>query len=198
MRDEDWVRAIRHAVGHDGRPLFIMPAIVYQNLSVGDVGQITAYVKSVPPVDRELPPLTLGPVARGLIATNQVPFFDAARIDHTMRAPAVAPAESPTAEFGRYIVRTAGCDDCHGPTLSGGKIETGDPAWPAAPNITPTGMQAYDETGFFTAMRTGTRPGGSKINEAMPSVWTREMTDDEIRAVWLYLKTVPPRKFGAR
>jgi cytochrome c553 len=198
MRDEDWVRAIRHAVGHDGRPLLIMPAIVYRNLSAGDVGQIVAYVKSVPPVDRELPPLTLGPVARGLIATNKVPFFDAARIDHTMRAPALAPAEGPTVEYGKYIVRTAGCDDCHGQALSGGKIETGDPAWPVAPNITPTGLQAYDEAGFFTAMRAGTRPGGSKINEAMPTAWTREMTDDEIRAVWLYLKTVPPRKFGAR
>src|ERR1019366_6820717 len=198
MRDEDWVGAVPHAVGPDGRPLLIMPALVYRNLSVGDVGQIVAYVKSVPPVDRELPPLTLGLVARGLIATNKVPFFDAARIDHTMRAPALAPAEGPTVEYGKYIVRTAGCDACHGPALSGGKIETGDPAWPAASNITPTGLQAYDEAGFFTAMRAGTRPGGSKINEAMPSAWTREKTDDEIRAVWLYLKTLPPREFGAR
>ncbi len=198
MRDEDWVRAIRHGVGRHGRSLFVMPAIVYRNLSVGDIGQIVAYVKSVPPVDRELPPMTFGVVARGLMATNKVPFFDAARVDHTTRALALAPPESPTAEFGGYIVRTGGCDDCHGPTLAGGRIESGDPKWPPAANITPTGLKAYDEAAFFTALRTGVRPGGSKIDEAMPWKWTREMTDDEIRAVWLYLKTVPPREFGAR
>jgi mono/diheme cytochrome c family protein len=198
LRDDDWVRAIRHGVGHDGRPLLIMPAIVYQNLSAGDVGQIIAYVKSVPPVDRELPPLSIGPVARGLIATNTVPFFDAARVDHAVQAPALAPLDGPTPEFGKYIVHTAGCEDCHGPTLAGGKIETGDPSWPPAANITPTGLNEYDEAAFFTVLRTGVRPRGSKINEAMPWVWTREMTDDEIRAVWLYLKTVPPKEFGAR
>jgi hypothetical protein len=32
----------------------------------------------------------------------------------------------------------------------------------------------------------------------MPFRWTNEMTDDEIRAVWAYLKTVPPREFGSR
>lgn len=198
MSDEDWVRAIRHGVGHDGRPLLIMPAAVYRKLSVGDVGQLVAYVKSVPPVDREPPKLTFGPVARGLIATDKVPFFEAARIDHTMKAPALAPAEGPTAEYGKYIVSTAGCEACHGPTLAGGKIETGDPSWPPAANLTPTGLKAYDEAAFFTALRTGIRPGGSKINPVMPWPWAREMTDDEIRAVWLYLKTVPPREFGAR
>jgi len=198
LKDGDWVRAIRHGVGHDGRPLFIMPSVVYQNLSVGDLGEIIAYVKSVPPVDNELPPLTLGPVARGLIGSGKVTFFSVERIDHSKSARASAPAEGPTAEYGDYIVHTAGCAECHGPTLAGGKIDVGDPSWPPAANLTPAGLKAYDEAAFFTALRTGIRPGGSKINEAMPWRRTKEMTDDEIRAVWLFLKTVPPREFGAR
>jgi cytochrome c553 len=198
MKDEDWVRAIRHGVGRDGRALVIMPSSVYQNLSVGDIGQIIAYLKSVPPVDRELGAISYGPVMRGLTAANQVSFFDATSVDHAKHAPALAPAEGPTAEYGDYLVHTAGCAGCHGPTLAGGKIEVGDPAWPPAANLTPTGLQAYDEAAFFTALRTGVRPGGSQINPAMPWKWAKEMTDDEIRAVWAYLKTVPPREFGAR
>ena len=61
-----------------------------------------------------------------------------------------------------------------------------------------TYTSGFTSTAYFTALRTGVRPGGTKINPAMPWAWTREMTDDEIRAVWLYLKTVPARVFGAR
>lgn len=198
MKDEDWVRAIRHGVGRDGRGLLIMPSSVYQNLSVGDIGQIIAYVKSVPPVDRELPAISYGPVMRGLTAANKVSFFDATVVEHAKHAPALAPPEGATAEYGNYIVHTAGCAGCHGPTLAGGKIEAGDPSWPPAANLTPTGLKDYDEAAFFTALRTGVRPGGTQIKPAMPWKWTKEMTDDEIRAVWLYLKTVPPRELGAR
>ncbi len=198
LSDAEWVRAIRHGVGPDGRPLFLMPANVYQRLAVVDVGDIVAYVKSVAPVDRTFPEMTFGPVTRGLIATNKVPFLQAAVIDHAKRAPAMPPPAGPTVEFGDYIVHTAGCDACHGPTLAGGKIDVGDPSWPPAANLTPTGLKKYDEAAFFTALRTGVRPDGTRINEAMPWVFTREMTDDETRAVWLYLKTVPPREFGAR
>jgi mono/diheme cytochrome c family protein len=135
---------------------------------------------------------------RGLTASNKVTFFDASIVDHSRHAPALAPPEGPTVEFGDYIVHTAGCAGCHGPTLAGGKIEAGDPAWPPAANLTPTGLKAYDEAAFFTALRTGVRPNGTQINPAMPWKWAREMTDDEIRAVWLYLKTVPARELGAR
>jgi hypothetical protein len=59
-------------------------------------------------------------------------------------------------------------------------------------------LKAYNEAAFFTALRTGVRPGGTKLKDPMPVEWTKEMTDDEIRAVWLYLKTVPPKEFGSR
>ncbi len=197
LSDADWVRAIRHGVGHDGRPLRIMPSDEYQHLSVGDVGAIIAYAKSVPPVDNELPGSTLGPVARVLLVANQMPLFAAEDIDHVAsHAPALAPEPGPTKEFGGYLVSTAGCQGCHGPTLSGGSIPGGDPSWPPAANITPTGLKAYDETSFMNTLRTGKRADGSKIKDPMPIAWTKEMTDDEIRAVWLYLKTVPPKEYG--
>jgi len=48
--DEDWVRAIRHGVGHDGRALFIMPSNVFHSLNDEDLGAVIAYIKSVPPL----------------------------------------------------------------------------------------------------------------------------------------------------
>lgn len=198
LSDADMVRAIRHAVAPDGRKLMMMPSAEYSHLSAEDVGAIVAYVRSLPPVDRELPPSTLGPVARALIATNELPLYEADRVDHAL-APAAPQAAGPTAEYGKYLVRVSGCMGCHGETLAGGKIAAGDPSWPPAANLTPTGIgPRYTEETFFKALRDGVRPEGTPINPAMPFRLTKEMTDDEIRAVWAYLKTVPPREFGAR
>ncbi len=200
LSDADWVRAIRHGVGHDGRALRIMPSMDFANLSATDVGAIIAYAKSVPPVDNVLPPNTLGPVARVLLVANQMPLFTAETLDLSSRAPAAVAPPGPTAEYGNYIVHIAGCAACHGPTLSGGKIPVGPPSWPPAANLTPSGLTAYDQASFTTLLRTGVRPGagGTKVKDPMPIAWTKEMTDDEITAVWLYLKTVPPKAFGGR
>jgi mono/diheme cytochrome c family protein len=198
LTDADWVRAIRHGVGHDGRALRIMPSRDFKELSVADLGAIIAYAKSLPPVDNELPPNTLGPVARALIVANKLPLFDAEVSNFASHAPVAAPPTGPTAEFGDYLSRTAGCAGCHGPTLSGGMIPGGDPSWPPAANLTPTGLAAYDQESFATLLRTGMRPGGTKVKDPMPIEWTKEMTDDEIRAVWLYLRTVPAKQFGGR
>jgi mono/diheme cytochrome c family protein len=40
--DEDWVRAIRHGVGHDGRGLALMPSGVFYYLSDEDLGALIA------------------------------------------------------------------------------------------------------------------------------------------------------------
>lgn len=76
----------------------------------------------------------------------------------------------------------------HGPDLTGG----GGPP-PGAPNITPAGIGEWSEADFFTALRHGKRPDGSAISAAMPWIWTSQMTGDEIRALWLYLKNVPAK-----
>jgi mono/diheme cytochrome c family protein len=198
LTDADFVRAIRHAVAPDGRKLMMMPSIEYVHLSAEDLGAIIAYVKSVPPVDKELPPTKLGPVARALLAANALPLYDADVLDHSI-APSVAMTPAPTVEYGRYLAVVGGCVGCHGPGLSGGKIATGPPDWPPSANLTPTGIGTrYTEASFFKALREGVRPEGAPINPAMPIGSTREMTDDEIRAVWAYLKTVPPKAFGGR
>ena len=46
--DEDWVRAIRHGVGHDGRALWVMPSLSFSRLSDEDLGALIAYLESRP------------------------------------------------------------------------------------------------------------------------------------------------------
>lgn len=184
--------AIRHGVRSDGRGIVIMPSDEYQYLSDADVSAIIAYLRSLPPVNRELPATRLGPVGRGLV-TFGVPIIPAARIDHKTppASRASVPPVGPTREYGQYLVSVGGCRGCHGPNLVGAPGHGPDD--PNAPNITPAGpIGQWSEADFTRAMRTGTRPDGTKINEAMPWKSMARHTDDELHAIWLYLKTVPP------
>lgn len=196
LTDAQIVTAIRHGVGGDGRGLLIMPSDMYQSLSDPDVAAIVAYVRSVPPANRVQPVSKLGPVGRVLLAAGKLKGISAAfDIDHAPKQRAV-PTAGPTAEYGKYLVTVGGCQLCHGSGLSGGEIQHGPPSPVPAANITPEGLKAYDEASFSRALREGIRPGGTKLNPVMPWNLTREMNEDEIRAVWNYLQTVPPRPFG--
>lgn len=196
--DTDWVRSIRHGIAPDGRPLLFMPSHEFNPLSDEDVGALIAYIKSVPPVDSDLPENRVGPMGRVLYLAGQVPLVPAELIDHAApRRP--APAAGPTAEYGAYMA--TGCTGCHGPGYSGGKIPGTPPDWLPAANLTPdpeTGLGKWTEQDFFRALREGKRPDGSSIDELMPWKATARMTDDEIRAIWLYLRTVPAKPEGQR
>jgi mono/diheme cytochrome c family protein len=47
----DWVRALRHGVGHTGRPLLFMPSEEYNRLTDAQLAAIVAYVRSLPPAE---------------------------------------------------------------------------------------------------------------------------------------------------
>src|SRR5512138_1899929 len=91
--DEDWVLAIRHGVGHDGRGLILMPSRVWYYLSDEDLADLIAYLKSLPPVDNELPNSELGPLGRVMLTLGQLPEMllpNVTMIDHYAPRP-VAP-----------------------------------------------------------------------------------------------------------
>jgi len=198
--DEDWVRAIRHGVGKDGKSLLVMPAQEYWHHDDEELGAIIAYIKSVPPVDREIPDWSVGPLFRFLYLAGQIPLLPAEMIDHEAPRPPV-PVAGPTAEYGKHMVTTGGCASCHGPGFSGGPVPGMPPDFPPASNITtnPTeGIGSWTEADFVRALREGKRPNGTMINKAMPWEYTAMLSDDEIRALWLYLRTVPPAQTGNR
>lgn len=188
FQDEDWIRAIRHGVAQDGRPLVLMPSIEYAHFSDDDLGALVAYLKTVPKVDRDRVPLTVGPVARALMLTGEIKLA-AEHIDHAgLRPPSVIPGA--TVDYGRYLA--VGCTGCHGEQFAGGRIPGGPPDWPHSRNLTPAGdLARWSEADFLKTMRTGTRPDGRQLSPVMPLAFG-QMTDTELQALWLYLKTLPP------
>ena len=198
MSDLDWERAVRHGVSRDGRKLLFMPSAEFWNLNDEDFTALVAYLKSVPPVDQEWPASTVGPLGRALYLKGELPLLTAEAISHgAAHAKAVPPG--PTLEYGTYIASVGGCQGCHGATLSGGPIPGTPPEWKPAANLTPTGIGKYTEQDFFRALREGKRPDGTMLDTVyMPVRWTKSMTDDETRAVFMFLKTVPPKAYGGR
>ncbi|MFQ5570099.1 MAG: c-type cytochrome [Rhodothermales bacterium] len=197
--DVDWVRATRHGIAPDGRPLLYMPSHEFYYIGNEDLGALIAYIKQVPPVDHELPASTVGPLGRVLFLTGALPLVPAELIAHDVPPPA-APPPGVTVEYGRYLAVT--CKGCHGDGFSGGPVPGAPPDWPPVPNLTfdeETGLAAWSEEDFFTLLRTGKRPDGREINPAyMPWAPLSQMTDDEIRAIWIFLQSLPHKTEGNR
>jgi cytochrome c553 len=194
----DWERAIRRGVAKGGRPLKIMPSLEYNSLSDSDLVAAIAYLRTVPPVNNTVPVNRTGPLGRLLFFLRKIPLLAAESIDQNVTSH-TAPTPGPTAEYGRYLA--TGCTGCHGVHFSGGPIPGMPPDAKPAANLTPdttTGIGTWSEADFFTALREGRRPDGTALSDEMPWRVTSKLTDDEIRAVYLYLKTVEARPAGGR
>jgi hypothetical protein len=192
--DAELVRAIRYGVHPDGTSLIVMPSEVYVYLSDTDLASLIAWLRTLPPVDRQVPPSRFRMLGRALLATGGLPLLTAEKTPRPATVPAIAPA--PTPEYGRYLIDVAGCTGCHGHGLSGGRV-AGPPDLPLASNLTPAGAIAgWSEADFTRALREGMRPGNIPIDSFMPFRQLGRMSDDEIHAIWLFLKTVPSREFG--
>lgn len=194
--DSDWERAVRHGIARDGRRLLIMPSNEYQFLSDDDMRAVISYLRTIPAVDKESPKSSVGPVARVLFAAGKFPLFPADLVVHTGKQVESVAVDS-TVAYGEYL-GSVGCAGCHGMTYGGGPIPGTPPDWPAAPNLTPTGLANYDFAEFDKVLRTGERSDGTKLHPLMPIAATSLMTEVEMVALYKYLKELPPRPFGSR
>ncbi|MEZ4862065.1 MAG: cytochrome c [Caldilineaceae bacterium] len=196
--DADLIRVLRHGILADGRSAKIMPSDDYQYLSDADLAAIIAYVRSAPPQDNALPPTVLRPLGRILLALGQLPILIAERTDAQLEQPAMVEA-SVSVDYGQYLARIAGCVGCHGPGLSGGAIPAAPPDWPQAANLTPGGdVGQWTEADFLNTIRSGVNPAGKTLAQEMPWFRYRSMTDEELKAIWLFIQSVPAKEFGNR
>jgi mono/diheme cytochrome c family protein len=190
----DLVRAIRHGLRPDSTSLILMPSEVFVHLTDDDLGAIIGYLRRLPPVDREVPQTHLRILGRALLAVGKLPLLVAPKTPPFADPDPVEPG--PTAAYGRYLAGISSCHACHGAGLTGGPMAA--PGAPPASNLTPAGLSRWSEADFVTALRQGRRPDGSTLHQIMPWREYRNMTDEDLAALWRYLRSVPVKPSGGK
>ena len=193
--DEHFARAIREGIGHDGRRLFpMMPYMNFRDMSDEDLASVIVYVRSIQPVRNSLPKTTLPDPVKGLLPPHQ-----------PITASVPGPDMSNPVERGKYLVNIGNCMACHTPmkdgqhitelAFGGGMSFDGEWGKVTSANITqdPSGISYYDEKRFVEVLRTG-KVGARKLNSIMPWGYFRNMTDEDLKAIYAYLRTLPPVK----
>jgi mono/diheme cytochrome c family protein len=184
--DAEIARAIREGVDKDGVGLVVMPAFNYHALSDADVAAIISYLRSLQPVHHEIPPFSANIVAKIMMATGA---FGPGSVGEPITAPQETPA-SGTPEYGKYMVALGACTDCHKENLAGGPLPFSEPGSPLSANLTPAGeISKWTEAQFIAAVTEGRHPGGGNLHDQMPRYG---MNDEDLKAIFAYLKTLPP------
>ncbi len=201
VSDSAIARALRYGVGHDGRAL--LPFMEMQGLSDDDLTAVVSYLRVQPPVRNPVPPHYFNLLGKVVKATA---------LSKPIGPAAPPPTQSPrdaSVETGRYLAESVSlCWACHtkrsqmtgaitGPRFGGatGFTESDDAerSW-SPPNITSdpeTGRLArMNEDQFVARFRQGRLLPGSP----MPWQAFSRLADDDLRAIYRYLKTVPPVK----
>jgi hypothetical protein len=194
--DDQLARAIREGIGHDGHALFpFMSYPDFRIMSDEDLASVIVYIRSIPPVHKALPPTEIIFPVKYLIRSVPQPVTE----------PVPEPDHSQPTKYGKYLVGVAGCTDCHTPqskgqylpgmNFAGGFVLQGPWGRVASANITPdaSGISYYDEALFIQMMRTG-YVKAREINQIMPWWHFRNLTDDDLKAMFAYLRTLKPVK----
>jgi mono/diheme cytochrome c family protein len=104
------------------------------------------------------------------------------------------------AKRGEYVSKAAGCLGCHTqedpkaqPYAGGRELKTPFGTF-FGPNITPhpqAGIGRWSEQDFARAMRRGERPDGAHYYPAFPYPSFTGITDQDLRDLWAYLRSLP-------
>lgn len=198
--DQEIARSLRYGVGHDGRALFdFMP---FHNLSDEDLTAIISFLRAQPPVKKQVEVRDLSFLGKAINAFMIRPVGPEGEV-----AKSVKP--DTTAEYGKYLVHyVANCRGCHtnrdlttgaytGPDFAGG-FEMESTIVPGTvcvtPNLTPdpeTGhITKWSEEQFIARFRAGQAIKASE----MPWDMFKTATDNDLKAIYRYLKSLKPIK----
>ena len=180
--DAQLERAIRHGISADGRNLIVMPSDMYYHLSDSDLAKLIAFLRQVPAASDTLRPTRVGPLGYFGLATGKFETTPSL-IDHDAPRLDASPDAEPVTR-GRYLASTT-CTECHGTQFEGGD------------DIPALSIVAgYSEEAFRTLLRTGVPLDGRELG-LMKSVAlgrTANFTDQEIAAVFAFLRTLAARR----
>jgi len=205
---EDWTdaeiyRSITSGITKNGEPLFpLMPYYSYKYLTDDDSKAIISYLRTLEPIKSEYAkseftfPFSL--ILR-TIPDNPEPMNN---LDRENRI-----------EYGKYLATIAGCESCHTPSEGGQKVEGMDFAGGfeipmetggrcKAANITQdaeTGIGSWSKEKFIARFKyyennDSLNVKNGEFNSEMPWRIYAGMIDDDLGAIYDYLKTVKPIK----
>jgi mono/diheme cytochrome c family protein len=179
--DGQIIRAIREGIDKDGHALFLMPSAEYHTLSDMDVQALVAYLRTQPPVSKDPAPRRLTFLGTMLVGAGRLHLSDQSPAQNV-----TAPPRGPTVAYGSHLADVSGCRTCHGPALDAQNIPQGPPP---GPNLRV--VKGWTEEQFLRALREGVDPSGKKLAEQMPWRQYGRGTDDDLRALYAYLKSLP-------
>jgi mono/diheme cytochrome c family protein len=203
--DGEIFRAITEGVNKDGKALFpIMPYLAFRKMDREDIYSIIAYVRTLKPIVNDVP------ASKPKFPMNFIMKTIPTKSELTPR-----PDKSNSLAYGKYMVEFSSCVDCHTPSEKGKPIEGKDFAGgidiklpggvilrPA--NITPdneTGIGSWTKEQFIKTFKTRSAPETYNTNvnpgefqTIMPWWMYGRMTDEDLGAIYDYLRTVPAVK----
>ncbi len=191
--------AVQRGVSRNGTPMFpVMPYLNYRHMRAADVQALIAFLETVAPVPNET-------------AERELLIPDEALAAQTGDNLPLEPFEiNDELSKGRYLVTIGGCSDCHTPVdeegmpdmdrfLAGGVTARTPDFEVVSSNLTPdpdTGLGRSELQDFKAAMREGipiqTAGRQDKLHPFMPWLYYRNMTDEDLAAIWAFLQSIPP------
>ncbi len=201
--DGEIYRAITSGVSRDGHPFFpVMPYPYYNKMDTEDIYSLIAYLRSLDPVENS-------PKASKADFPVNIIMHTIPEVAH----PTPRPDPSDAVAYGAYVVNAAGCVECHTKMEKGKKV--GEPfaggfafhfpngAVVRSPNITPdpTGIGAWSKEVFLMKFRQYADSGyvappvdwaGGQMQTVMPWTMYSGMSEQDLGAVYDYLRTVAP------
>lgn len=201
--DGELYRLITTGVTREGEPIFpVMPFKSYSTMDPEDVKAIIAYVRTLAPITHDVPAST----------ANFPMNFIMRTIPQDVATPGKRPSPASGAAYGKYVATIAGCTDCHTPMDKGTPIEgmfmaggfefnlpNGTVRSANLTSHTINGIGNWTEEQFVQRFRVYSQPemqnmpvAKNEMNTVMPWLMYAGMTDNDLKAIFAYLKTLPP------
>lgn len=143
--------------------------------------------------------LECGVVARAAAAAAGGPASPTGPDSPPPSSAASAAADDPLVDKGRYLARLGNCESCHtraggAPWAGGRPIATpfGDVYSSNLTSSREHGLGQWDFGDFRRAMREGVAPDGRVLSPAFPYTSFTRMREDDLEALFAYLKTIAP------
>jgi len=186
--DGEILRALREGVDRKGNALALaMPYPRFHEMGDEDARAVVAYVRTLAPIEKARPHPQWGFPEDLFIRSMPKPE----------EGPVAVPSKANKVAYGRYLAQLGNCAECHGEDYAGGEVRIG-PSGPEAPaNLTPdpkTGLTASREEfiGRFKAYANLAPSAGGEVRAQMPWVAFSGMEEEDLGALYDYLRTLPP------